>query len=61
MLDEVLIKKKKKKKMAIGLTTLFSATSILGFTLIPLVAIGLTIYKYNQEDPESHPFDREQV
>ena len=47
--------------MAIGLTTLFSATSILGFTLIPLVAIGLTIYKYNQEDPESHLFDTKQV
>lgn len=44
-----------------ALTTLLSTTSILGFTLIPLLAIGLTIYKYNQEDPESHPFDTEQV
>ncbi|RLU16179.1 hypothetical protein DMN91_011939 [Ooceraea biroi] len=30
-------------------------TSVLGFSLIPLLAIGLTIYRYNNLDPESHP------
>ncbi|XP_043257484.1 glucose dehydrogenase [FAD, quinone] [Colletes gigas] len=41
--------------MAIGLTTLLSTTSILGFSLIPLLAISLTVFRYNQADPESHP------
>ncbi|KOX67656.1 Glucose dehydrogenase [acceptor] [Melipona quadrifasciata] len=47
--------------MAIGLTTLFSTTSILGFSLIPLLAIGLTVFRYNQADPESHPNDARQL
>ncbi|XP_076623883.1 glucose dehydrogenase [FAD, quinone] [Colletes latitarsis] len=42
-------------EMAIGLTTLLSTTSILGFSLIPLLAISLTVFRYNQADPESHP------
>ncbi|CAK9825477.1 Glucose dehydrogenase [FAD, quinone] [Anthophora retusa] len=47
--------------MAIGLTTLLSTTSILGFSLIPLLAIGLTVFRYNQADPESHPANARQL
>ncbi|XP_034185983.1 glucose dehydrogenase [FAD, quinone] [Osmia lignaria lignaria] len=47
--------------MAIGLTTLLSTTSVLGFSLIPLLAIGLTVFRYNQADPESHPSDARQL
>ncbi|OAD62857.1 Glucose dehydrogenase [acceptor] [Eufriesea mexicana] len=47
--------------MAIGLTTLFSTTSVLGFSLIPLLAIGLTVFRYNQADPESRPADARQL
>lgn len=48
-------------EMAIGLTTLLSTTSVLGFSLIPLLAIGLTVFRYNQADPESHPTNARQV
>ncbi|CAL7944274.1 unnamed protein product [Xylocopa violacea] len=47
--------------MAIGLTTLLGTTSILGFGLIPLLAIGLTVFRYNQADPESPPSDPGQL
>ncbi|CAK9810597.1 Glucose dehydrogenase [FAD, quinone] [Anthophora quadrimaculata] len=47
--------------MAIGLTTLLGTTSILGFSLIPLLAIGLTVFRYNQADPESHPANARQL
>ncbi|CAK9805395.1 Glucose dehydrogenase [FAD, quinone] [Anthophora plagiata] len=47
--------------MAIGLTSLLSTTSILGFSLIPLLAIGLTVFRYNQADPESHPANARQL
>ncbi|XP_076249226.1 glucose dehydrogenase [FAD, quinone]-like [Calliopsis andreniformis] len=47
--------------MAIGLTTLLSTTSVLGFSLIPLLAIGLTVFRYNQADPESHPTNARQL
>ncbi|XP_017797975.1 PREDICTED: glucose dehydrogenase [FAD, quinone] [Habropoda laboriosa] len=47
--------------MAIGLTTFLSTTSVLGFTLIPLLAIGLTVFRYNQADPESHPTNARQL
>ncbi|XP_054004403.1 glucose dehydrogenase [FAD, quinone] [Hylaeus anthracinus] len=47
--------------MAIGLTTLLSTTSILGFSLIPLLAISLTVFRYNQADPESHPTNARQL
>ncbi|XP_018405628.1 PREDICTED: glucose dehydrogenase [FAD, quinone] [Cyphomyrmex costatus] len=41
--------------MAAVLTSLIGTTSVLGISLIPLLAIGLTIYRYNNLDPESHP------
>ncbi|XP_076181717.1 glucose dehydrogenase [FAD, quinone] [Ptiloglossa arizonensis] len=47
--------------MAIGLTTVLSTTSILGFSLIPLLAISLTVFRYNQADPESHPTNTRQL
>ncbi|XP_017891654.1 glucose dehydrogenase [FAD, quinone] [Ceratina calcarata] len=47
--------------MAIGLTTFVSTTSVLGFSLIPLLAIALTVFRYNQADPESHPTNAAQL
>ncbi|XP_031838213.1 glucose dehydrogenase [FAD, quinone] [Nomia melanderi] len=47
--------------MAIGLTSVLSTTSILGFSLIPLLAIGLSVFRYNQADPESHPTNTRQL
>lgn len=47
--------------MAAGLTTLIGATSVLGLGLIPLLAIGLTVFRYNNADPESHPQNARQV
>ncbi|XP_015431032.1 PREDICTED: glucose dehydrogenase [FAD, quinone]-like [Dufourea novaeangliae] len=47
--------------MAIGLASLLSTTSILGFSLVPLLAIGLTVFQYNQADPESHPTNVRQL
>nr|XP_033329051.1 glucose dehydrogenase [FAD, quinone]-like [Megalopta genalis] len=47
--------------MAIGLTTVLSTTSILGFSIIPLLAIGLSVFRYNQADPESHPTNARQL
>ncbi|XP_018311861.1 glucose dehydrogenase [FAD, quinone] [Mycetomoellerius zeteki] len=41
--------------MAAVLTSLIDTTSVLGLSLIPFLAIGLTIYRYNNLDPESHP------
>ncbi|XP_032663997.1 glucose dehydrogenase [FAD, quinone] [Odontomachus brunneus] len=47
--------------MAAGLTTLIGATSVLGLGLIPLLAIGLTVFRYNNVDPESHPQNARQL
>lgn len=47
--------------MAAGLATLFGVTSVLGLGLIPLLAIGLTVFRYNSVDPESHPQNAQQV
>lgn len=47
--------------MAIGLTTLLGTASVLGFSLIPLLAIGLSVFRYNQADPESHLTDTRQL
>jgi len=47
-------------EMASILTNLFG-TSVLGFSLIPLLAIGLTVYKYTSLDPESHPENTQEV
>jgi len=47
--------------MAAVLTSLIGTTSVLGFGLIPLLAIGLTIYRYNNLDPESHPQNAREV
>ncbi|KAG7204868.1 hypothetical protein KM043_005268 [Ampulex compressa] len=40
--------------MAIGFAALAGTTSVLGLGLIPLLAIGLTVFQYNNADPESH-------
>ncbi|XP_029680542.1 glucose dehydrogenase [FAD, quinone]-like [Formica exsecta] len=48
-------------EMATILTNFFGTTSVLGFSLIPLLAIGLTVYKYNSLDPESHPQDAQEL
>jgi len=48
-------------KMTAVLTSLISMTSVLGFGLIPLLAIGLTVYRYNSLDPESHPQNAREV
>ncbi|XP_076652021.1 glucose dehydrogenase [FAD, quinone]-like [Halictus rubicundus] len=47
--------------MAIGLTTVLSTTSLLGFSLIPLLAIGLSVFRYRQADPETHPTNARQL
>jgi len=47
--------------MAAILTSLIGTTSFLGFGLIPLLAIGLTVYRYNSLDPESHPQNAREV
>ncbi|XP_043491508.1 glucose dehydrogenase [FAD, quinone]-like [Polistes fuscatus] len=39
--------------MTIGLITLIARTSAIGIGLIPLMAIGLTLYRYDKMDPES--------
>lgn len=33
----------------------------LGWSLIPLVGIGITMLRYNNVDPESHPINQKQV
>lgn len=48
-------------EMATILTNLFGTTSVLGLSLIPLLAIGLTVYNYNSLDPESHPQNAREV
>lgn len=40
--------------MAAILANLIGTTSVLGISLIPLLTIGLTLYRYNNLDPESH-------
>ncbi|KAL0130224.1 hypothetical protein PUN28_002068 [Cardiocondyla obscurior] len=47
--------------MAAVLTTLIGTTSVLGLSLIPLLAIGLTVYRYNNFDPESHPKNAQEL
>ncbi|XP_019697172.1 glucose dehydrogenase [FAD, quinone] [Harpegnathos saltator] len=47
--------------MAAGLTTLIGATSVLSLGLIPLLAIGLTVFRYNNADPESYPQNARQL
>ncbi|KAL2716003.1 hypothetical protein V1478_013679 [Vespula squamosa] len=41
--------------MTIGLVSLITTTSAVGVGLIPLVAIGLSLYRYDEMDPESPP------
>jgi len=48
-------------EMAAILTSLIGTTSVLGLGLIPLLAIGLTVYRYNSLDPESHPQNAREV
>lgn len=48
-------------EMATILTNLFGTTSVLGLSLIPLLAIGLTVYNYNRLDPESHPQNAQEL
>ncbi|XP_012274595.2 glucose dehydrogenase [FAD, quinone] [Orussus abietinus] len=43
--------------MPIGFAGLMLPTSFLGWSLVPLVMIGLTYFRYNAVDPESHPSD----
>lgn len=48
-------------KMAPPLLAMFSSpvTTILG--IVPLFAMGLTYFRYNSVDPESHPLDVQNV
>lgn len=41
--------------MPIGLTSLAGTTSLLGWSIIPLLTIALTVFRYSNVDPESHP------
>ncbi|XP_020290755.1 glucose dehydrogenase [FAD, quinone] [Pseudomyrmex gracilis] len=47
--------------MSTLLTSFIGTTSVLGLGLIPLLAIGLTVYKYNNLDPESHPQNAQEL
>lgn len=35
--------------------------AFLGWTLIPLLGIGITMMRYNSVDPETHPIDQREV
>lgn len=41
--------------MPIGLSTLAGTASLFGWSLIPLFAIGFTVFRYQNADPETHP------
>lgn len=47
--------------MTIGLVSLIATTSAVGVGLIPLVAIGLSLYRYDEMDPESPPKNTHEV
>ncbi|XP_066580968.1 glucose dehydrogenase [FAD, quinone] [Prorops nasuta] len=47
--------------MPIGFATLAGTTSVVGLSLIPLLAIGLTVLRYNNADPETHPSNTKEL
>ncbi|XP_043481456.1 glucose dehydrogenase [FAD, quinone] [Leptopilina heterotoma] len=47
--------------MPIGLTTLAGTASLLGWGLIPLFAIGFTVFRYQNADPETHPINAQEL
>ncbi|XP_034936857.1 glucose dehydrogenase [FAD, quinone]-like [Chelonus insularis] len=44
-----------------GLVSLLGTTSVLGWGIIPLIALGLTYYQYNSADPESYVTDTQKI
>ncbi|XP_015597081.1 glucose dehydrogenase [FAD, quinone] [Cephus cinctus] len=47
--------------MPIGLAGLAGTSSLLGLSLIPLLTIGFTLFRYNNVDPESHAPDAREL
>lgn len=47
--------------MPIGLSTLAGTASLFGWSLIPLFAIGFTVFRYQNADPETHPPNAQEV
>ncbi|XP_046753934.1 glucose dehydrogenase [FAD, quinone] [Diprion similis] len=47
--------------MSAGLAALAGSSSLLGLTAVPLIAIGLSVLRYNSVDPEGHPTDARQL
>lgn len=41
--------------------SLVTGGTILGWAIIPLIAISLTYFQYNSADPESHPTNAREV
>lgn len=47
--------------MSFGLMSLAGSTSLLGLGVVPLIAIGLGVFRYNSVDPEGHPINAKQL
>lgn len=44
-----------------ALVSALATGSILGWGMVPLIAIGMAYYQYNSADPESHPTNAREV
>ncbi|XP_051160391.1 glucose dehydrogenase [FAD, quinone]-like [Leptopilina boulardi] len=47
--------------MPMGLSTLAGTASVLGWSLVPLFAIGFSVFRYQNADPETHPSNAQEL